>query len=129
MLAWAKIFDQISKIQVKSITDAPFRNSLLFFLMGGAAAIFKAEAWVVITLFSVGGLVLLVALIVYLVFCFKNPDYLRSENYQIQKQSLELLGDKDNALTQIKAIKDITSPYNSFESDDNSNNKLGASDE
>lgn len=34
----------------------------------------------------------------YLYLLFKNPDYLRSEDYQIRAESLKLLGSKDNPL-------------------------------
>ena len=34
----------------------------------------------------------------YVYLLFKNPDYLRSEDYQIKAESLKLLGSKDNPL-------------------------------
>lgn len=43
-------------------------------------------------------------------FMFKDPDYLRSENYQIRKQAIETLGDKDGLLpTDIAQVINI--PY------------------
>lgn len=37
-------------------------------------------------------------LISYIYLLFKNPDYLRSEDYQLKAESLKLLGSKDNPL-------------------------------
>ena len=34
----------------------------------------------------------------YLYLLFKNPEYLRSEEYQLRMNSMRLLGDKDNPL-------------------------------
>ncbi len=45
-----------------------------------------------------GALPLVGSIIAYGYFMFTNPDYLRSEEYHLKKQSLELLGDKDNIL-------------------------------
>jgi hypothetical protein len=52
--------------------------------------------WVIILLFSLGSLFCIIGLIFYIYFAKKNPDYLRSESFQIKKQSIELLGDKEN---------------------------------
>ena len=42
----------------------------------------------------------------------KNPDYLRSENFHIRKQAIELLGDKDGLLpTNVENV--INVPYSS----------------
>lgn len=30
------------------------------------------------------------------IFCKENPDYIRSEHYQLQKQQLTMLGDSNN---------------------------------
>ena len=46
----------------------------------------------------------------YLYLLFTNPDYLRSEEYQLRAQSLKLLGDRDNMLG-AKAI-DVVSVTN-----------------
>lgn len=48
----------------------------------------------------------------YLYFSFKNPDYLRSEDYHLRKQSIEMLGDKDNYLPlDLREIRGIANPY------------------
>ena len=48
----------------------------------------------------------------YIYFSIKNPDYLRSEDYHLRKQSMEILGDKDNYLPiDAKEIRGIANPY------------------
>jgi len=109
---WTKILDQVSKIQIKSITDSLFRYGLYLFVLGTISAIFKTPVWVTILLFSVGGLFELIGLVFYCYFSIKNPDYLRSESFQIRKQSIEMLGDKDNQLNpNIKSVIYIASPF------------------
>lgn len=125
MIGWTKILDQVSKVQVKSITDPLFRYSAVLFSLGATTAIFKTDSWVIITLFILGGLLLIVGLIFYIYFSITNPDYLRSENFQIKKQTIEMLGDKDNTMNpNIKELKFIASPF-SGQSDDNSKNNFG----
>jgi len=47
----------------------------------------------------------------YLYFTFTNPTYLRSEEYQVRMQALQLLGDKDNPFgTKAEDIVEITNP-------------------
>lgn len=48
----------------------------------------------------------------YLYFMFNNPDYLRSESYQIRKQAIETLGDKDGLLP-ADVAQVINVPYSS----------------
>lgn len=123
---WTKIFDQISKIQIKSITDSLFKYGLYIFALGTVSAIFKTLIWVIILLFSVGGLFVIIGLIYYCYFAHKNPDYLRSENFQIQKKSIEILGDKENHFNpNTKNITLIASPYTSKEFGDEAKNKFG----
>lgn len=43
---------------------------------------------------------------------FNNPDYLRSESYQIRKQAIETLGDKDGLLP-ADVAQVINVPYSS----------------
>ncbi|MES1181623.1 MAG: hypothetical protein ABUL44_02395 [Flavobacterium sp.] len=117
-----KIFEQVGQIKVKSITDSIFRYALLILLLGTIAPAFKTEKWILIVLFSLGGLMVVVGIIVFSIFSKKNPDYLRSENYQLKKQSIELLGNKDNALNpHVDKVVNITSPYNT---DEDGKNKL-----
>lgn len=123
---WTKIFEQVNKIQVKSITDSLFRYGLYLFALGTVSAIFSTAVWVTILLFCVGGLFELVGLIFYCYFSFKNPDYLRSESFQIRKQSIEMLGDKENQLNpNIKSVIFIASPYSKELGDSNDKNEFG----
>lgn len=126
MIGWAKILDQVSKVQIKSITDPLFRYFSILFGLGTITAIAKTEIWVTITLFSIGGLLLIVGLCFYIYFGVNNPDYLRSESFQLKKQTIELLGDKDNTMNpNVKELKFITSPY-AEQLELNSNNEFGS---
>jgi hypothetical protein len=121
-----KIFDQVSRIQIKSITDSLFRYGLYLFALATVSSIFKTPIWVSILLFSVGGLFELIGLIFYIYFSIKNPDYLRSESFQISKQSIEMLGDKDNTMNpNVKSIIYIASPFSKELGDNDNNNQLG----
>jgi hypothetical protein len=112
MLNWTKVLDQISSIKIKSITDSLFRYGLYFFALGVLSGIFTTLTWVIIILFSIGGLFVIIGLGFYCYFAKKNPDYLRSESFQLKKQSIEMLGDKDNLLNpNVKELIYIASPY------------------
>lgn len=121
-----KIFDQIGQIKVKSITGNIFRYALFLYGFGTITAIFKVEKWVVIILFSIGTLILLFGFFFYAYFAKKNPDFLRSETFQLRKKSLELIGDKNNFnnpnMDKVPIIS--TSPYD-LEENKNENIKLG----
>ena len=118
MLSLTKIFDQASKIQIKSITDSLFKYSVIIFILGIGAAVFKIYFWIIIILIFCGCLLLLLGLIFYIYFSIKNPDYLRSESFQLKKQSIEILGDKDNTMNPyIGEIKYIASPYSEMNND------------
>jgi hypothetical protein len=111
-LNWTRIFDQVSRFQIKSITDSLFRYGIYILTLGTVSSVFKSPIWVTIFLFSVGGVFEFIGLIFYCFFAVKNPDYLRSENFQIRKQSIDILGDKDNILNpNAKNITLIASPY------------------
>jgi hypothetical protein len=126
ILNWTKVLNQVSKIKIKSITDSLFRYGLYLFVLGTVSAIFKTQTWVTILLFAVGGLFEFIGLIFYCYFAKKNPDYLRSESFQIQKQSIELLGDKDNHMNpNVKNIVYIASPYSLKELGEENKNKFG----
>ncbi len=110
------ILEQVSKIQVKSITDSLFKYGVYILIVGTTSAIFKTANWVTISLFSLGGFFEITGLITFFYFVKKNPDYLRSEGFQLRKQSIEILGDKTNKLNpNLKEIVSITSPYSKTE--------------
>jgi energy-coupling factor transporter transmembrane protein EcfT len=112
MVGWHKIFESISKMQIKSITDSLFRLTMIIFLFALIAGIFKAESWLTISFLSIGFLVLIFSLFHYNYHSKRNPDYLRSEPYQQNKQIIDLLGDKDNSLNpNMKDLKYIASPF------------------
>lgn len=90
-----KIFDKISQVKVKSITDSLFKYGLFTLVLGVISAIFTDKDWVTISIFGFSGLFILPAIIAYLYLVVKNPEYLRSENYQLKSQELELLSDSD----------------------------------
>lgn len=118
-----------SKLQIKGITDNLFIYSLVIFSIGTIASIFKAESWITIFLFILGGVVVLIALILHIYFSIKKPEFLRSETYQLKKQTIEIIGDKDNLMNpHVKDLKYIASPF-SLEPGEDKKNKLGNSDE
>ena len=83
---------------------------LVVVLVGGAYL--QIKEWCLILIAIVLGLVLLLAFGVYIFFMLKNPDYLRSESFQIRKQAIEILGDKDGLLpTDVAQV--INVPYTS----------------
>ncbi len=123
---WTNPFDQVSKIQIKSITDSLFRYGLYLLVLGTVSAICKTVIWVTILLFSGGGLFEFIGLGFYWYFAKKNPDYLRSESFQIQKQSIELLGDKDNTMNpNVKNVIYIASPFSRELDSGENQNELG----
>ena len=126
MIGWSKILDQVSKVQIKSITDPLFRYSAIVYGFGTITAIFRTDSWVTVVLFLLGSLLLFVGLVFFIYFCINEPDYLRSENFQLKKQSIELLGDRDNTMNpNIKELKFIASPYTE-QLELNSNNDFGS---
>ena len=116
-MEWTKIFNQVSSIKVKSVTDSLFKFGLIGLLIGVICAIFSDKDWVIIVVFSFSGLFILIGLFFYCYFAIKKPDYLRSETFQTQKQALELLGDNERAdnnnLRQIHLITNLTTPKRS----------------
>ncbi|MBS1553447.1 MAG: hypothetical protein JSU09_00855 [Bacteroidetes bacterium] len=109
---FAKILEQVGKFQIKSITDSLFKYGLYMSIVATISAIFKTAMWVTIFLFATSGLFIIVGLVFYIYFAKNKPDYLRTEDFQLRKQSIELLGDKDNQLNaQVTNIIDIMNPY------------------
>ncbi len=95
---WSKLTQQVSTIKVKNVVDMPLFYGLFILVLGLISSALSKHEWVTIVIFSFAGLLFLIALFGYLYFTFKNPDYLRSEQYHLRKQSLEILGDKENLL-------------------------------
>lgn len=86
----------ISKIIVKSVVDSLGKQLLLSLVIFLLAAIFIKETWVLIVLACFSGLLLLMYVVSHFYCLFKNPDLLRSEEFNIKKQIVEVMGDKDN---------------------------------
>lgn len=109
---WTRLTEQVSKIKVKNVVDMPLFYGLWVLAFAVISGIFCQINWVTIVLFCFAGLLFLIAAFGYFFFTFKNPDYLRSEEYHLRKQSLEILGDKDKLLpVDPQNIVDITNPY------------------
>jgi len=78
-----------------------------------ASSIFGKQEWLTIGIFCISCFLFLVAGVGYFYFSKTKPDYLRSEEYHLKKQSLEILGDKDNILkVDASHIVNITKPDN-----------------
>lgn len=88
----------ISKIVVKSVVDSLGKLMLFSLVIFVIAAIFVKEEWVLIVLACILGLLFLMYAISHFYCLFKNPDLLRSEEFNIKKQIVEVMGDKDNHL-------------------------------
>ena len=113
MSDWYHIFtNAVNKITIKSVVDSLGRMLLLslgVFLIGG---IFISQLWILIFLASVVGLILITIIVSYFYCLFTNPDLLRSEDYNIRKQSIEVLGDRDNYLPiDSRHLASIANPY------------------
>ena len=109
---FTRMFEIIGKIQVKSITDQLFKFGLFTLILGLLSAIFSPFRWTTILIFGIGCLLIILGVVFYIYFAIKNPDYLRSEKFQIQKKSIEILGDKENQInSNVKDIVYIASPY------------------
>ena len=58
----------------------------------------RTNGWISVGFFIVALIPVGVFAFSYLYLLFKNPEYLRSEEYQLRMSSMRLLGDKDNPL-------------------------------
>jgi len=86
----------ISRIIVKSVVDSLGKLMLFSLMLFVIAAIFVKEGWVLIVLACILGLLFIMYAISHFYCLFKNPDLLRSEEFNIKKQIVEVMGDKDN---------------------------------
>jgi hypothetical protein len=122
---WAKALQEVSQIKVRSITDPIFKFALIALTIGVAGAAF-VPLWVSIIVFSVSCLLLLLGVGFYWYFAIKNPNYLRSETFQLHMKSIEFMGDKENLLpnSRIKQLINTTDP--SPKDQDLNNNSNGS---
>lgn len=102
----------ISRIKVKSVVDPLGKIMMLTLIVFLLVAIFVNKTWVVIFLAIFLGVILLCFIFTYIYCLIKNPDLLRSEEYNIKKQVVEMLGDKDNyQLIDSKQLASIANPH------------------
>lgn len=122
MNEWTQIFSQIIQLKVSSITDSLFKYGLLGLTLSTISAIFISKDWILIILFSLSGLTFLIGLFFYCYFSIKNPDYLRSETYQLRKHVAEMLGDNERSSNpNLKDVHLIMNPNKPTEDPDNKN--------
>ena len=101
----------ISKIIVKSVVDSLGKLMLLALVVFVIAAIFVRDTWVLIVLICFPGLLLLMYVFSHFYCLVKDPDLLRSEEYNIKKQVVEVIGDKENhLLIDTKQLASIANP-------------------
>ena len=86
----------ISKIRVRSVVDSLGKLMLFSLVISLIAAIFVKETWALIVMLCFPGVLLLMYIISHFYCLLKDPDLLRSEEFNIKKQIVEVMGDKDN---------------------------------
>ena len=76
------------------------------------SAYLKLPEWLTIVLLWFTGAILVLILLAYIGFAIFRPDYLRSESYNLRKQSLSILGDKENyKRVDMRHLVDIANPF------------------
>lgn len=102
----------VSSFHIKSVIDPLIKLFLILLLFIFVAACFKIYEWVIICMVCFEGLVLFLILGAYICFAIYKPDYLRSESYNLRKQSLSILGDKENYKSvDMRHLVDIANPF------------------
>lgn len=107
-----KVNNSIEYITVKGVPDKLWRVLIILLILFIGSNYLKINTLCIIALLVIIALVLILTIAIYLFFMIKNPDYLRSENFHIRKQAIELLGDKDGLLPS-NIEKVINVPYSS----------------
>jgi len=76
------------------------------------SAYLKLPEWLTIVFLWFTGAILVLILLAYIGFAIFRPDYLRSESYNLRKQSLSILGDKENyKRVDMRHLVDIANPF------------------
>ncbi len=102
----------VSSFHVRSVIDPLIKLFLLLLLFIIVATWLSIAEWVIICLVCFAALVLLLILGAYICFAIYKPDYLRSESYNLKKQSLSILGDKEHyKKVDMRNVVDIANPY------------------
>lgn len=94
-----KAFGLLGKISVNSALN-PLLWAMGIFLFFMAAILISGQVDFLIIIIFVILLFLIVLCLLggFLYFMFKKPDYLRSETYQLQRYSMEMMGEKNKEL-------------------------------
>lgn len=110
---FVKLLSQaIASFRVKSVVDPLIKLLVVMIIFVVFSAWLTLPEWITIVLLCFSGLILLLLLCSYIGFAIFKPDYLRSESYNLRKQSLSILGDKDNyKCIDMRHLVDIANPY------------------
>jgi hypothetical protein len=94
---FSRWFGQIIRLKVKSVTDSPYKMGLIVLGIAFVQTLFPQVPFFALLLtYIFAGILLLTGTIGFFYFAKKAPNYLRSEEYQLKRESHEFLGDKDN---------------------------------
>lgn len=101
-----------TSIRVKSVVDPLIKLLVIMLVFIIVSAYLKLPEWLIIALLWFSGAILVLILLAYIGFAIFKPDYLRSESYNLRKQSLSILGDKENyKKVDMRHLVDIANPY------------------
>lgn len=102
------------KIYVSSILKDMIYIIAFFVIFALFLAIFKVSTWIIVLTFLI-----LIGILIFFGYCYNylirnNPDLLRSEGYQLNKQQLEMLGvkGKESSVEIIEAKEEIVAIEN-----------------
>ena len=102
----------ITSFQVKSVVDSLIKLLIVMIFFIIISAWLKLPEWLTIALLWFSGSILVLIIFSFIGFAIFKPDYLRSESYNLRKQSLSILGDKDNyKRVDMRHVVDIANPY------------------
>lgn len=101
-----------TSIRVKSVVDPLIKLLVTVLVFVIVSAYLKLPEWLSMVLLWFSGAILVLILLAYVGFAIFKPDYLRSESYNLRKQSLSILGDKENyKQVDMRHVVDIANPY------------------
>jgi hypothetical protein len=101
-----------TSIRVKSVVDPLIKLLVIMLVFIIVSAYLKLPEWLIVVLLWFSGAILVLVLLAYVGFAIFKPDYLRSESYNLRKQSLSILGDKENyKKVDMRHLVDIANPY------------------
>jgi hypothetical protein len=94
-MEWKNLFEQIQLIKVKSVIDPLLKVGLFILTSAAFTNVLRPDSWISIALFVLACIFLFAALFFYYYFAMTDPSLLRSEEHEIRKRALEMLGDND----------------------------------